>query len=200
MPPKEVVKCFESPDDLRRQLIYELSSIFQCNIVEALTPYERLIICSGIFSEAYFVSDALLEVVKMLWERGRNPYCVGVYAGRIRKHKPYIVPSITLANIIFSKLGTYTNSVVVSEDGLKPFLYGKDVLKASVIKTYPKLIPNGYAFIVGPDGQVYGLGIAKVSDEELPQLNNNEVVVRNVFDVGWYLRGGTNPREKKFKI
>jgi ribosome biogenesis protein Nip4 len=104
-----------------------------------------------------------------------------------------------LANTVFSRLGRYVSTVVVSDEGLKPFLYGRDVLKASVTNVYPKLRRKDIAFVVGSDGYVYGVGISLVDDSTINDLGRNDVVVKNVFDVGWYLRGGTEPREKKFK-
>lgn len=200
MRPKEVVKCYGCSDDLRRKILSDLLSIFQHDVTTLLKPYDKILICSGLFSEVYLVSDPLLKAVQTLWKVGRNPYCVGIYVGRLRGRKQHLIPSTMLAYAVFSKLGTYTNSVVVSDDGLKPFLYGRDVLKASVIKVYPKLMPNHYTFIVGTDGQLYGFGISATDEEGLKRLKDDEVVVKNVFDVGWYLRGGTKPREKKFKI
>ncbi len=199
MPTKETLKCFECPEDLRARLVGELFNIFHRDITSVLTPYNKFLICSALFTEVYLVTDQLLQAVKALWRANRNPYSAGLYVGRLRKSKPHIIPSVMLANAVFSKLETYKNSVAISEEGLKPFLYGKDVLKASVVRTYPKIVPNNYVFVLGLDGQVYGLGISRVGEEEMGKLRDDEVVVRNVFDVGWYLRGGTEPRERKYK-
>ncbi len=200
MPPEKTVKCFECPEDLRIKILSELHMLFQNDVAELLKPYSRLIICSALFAESYLISDKLMKAVTKLWGVSRNPYCAGIYLGRLRRSKPYLIPSAMLASAVFSKLGSYVNSVVVSESGLKPFLYGKDILKASVIKTYPKIVSGNYTFVLGSDGYVYGVGIAEVSGEEVGGLKDLDLVVRNVFDVGWYLRGGTEPRERKFKI
>lgn len=199
MPPKKVVKCFECPEDIRVKILSELYMLFQNNVIELLSPYNKLIICSGLFTESYLVSNQLMSAITKLWSAGRNMYCAGIYLGRLRRFKPYLIPSTMLANAVFSKLGSYVNSVVLSESGLKPFLYGRDVLKASVIKTYPKIRSGNYVFVLGSDGYAYGVGLAEVGDEEFNRLGELDVVVRNVFDVGWYLRGGTEPRERKFK-
>lgn len=200
MPSKEVVRCFECPEDVGSRITSELQSLFQVDVVGLLKPYSRLVLCTALFTEVYLISDELLNIIKKLWSAGRNPYSAGIYLGRLRRRKPYLIPSTMLANTVFSRLGRYVNSVVVSDSGLKPFLYGKDVLKASVIKAYPKILEGNPTFILGSDGYVYGVGIAVVSSEDLERLDESEVVVKNVFDVGWYLRGGTEPRERKFKV
>lgn len=200
MPSKEVVRCFKCPEDVGSRIRSELQSLFQVDVVGLLNPYSMLVLCTALFTEAYLVSDELLSIIKKLWSASRNPYSAGIYLGRLRRRKPCLIPSTMLASAVFSRLGRYVNSVVVSDSGLKPFLYGRDVLKASVIKAYPKILEGNPTFVLGIDGYVYGVGIAAASSEDLERLNESEVVVKNVFDVGWYLRGGTKPREKKFKI
>ncbi len=198
MPSKKVVRCARCINECREMIASRLTECFQADVLELMAPYNELIICSNGFSEVYLVSDKLLDVYLKLASKGRYPYCIGIYAGRLSKG--ILIPSTMLADKVFKKLGTYVNSVEVSDTGLKPFLYGKDVLKASVTRTYPRLIKGRYAFVVGRDGYVYGLGISVVDEGELPYLRPNDVVIKNVFDAGWYLRGGTTPREKKYKL
>lgn len=201
MPLKEALKCFSCFEVSRlcSRVLSELKRVFGVDVTELLSPYSELLLCSGLFTEVYLVSSDLLGVVNVLRRSGRVPYCVGIYVGRFRGRKPYLIPSTMLANIVFSRLGRYVSTVVVSDEGLKPFLYGRDVLKASVTKVYPKLRRKDIAFVVGSDGYVYGVGISLVDDSTINDLGRNDVVIKNVFDVGWYLRGGTEPREKKFK-
>ncbi|MEM0361779.1 MAG: hypothetical protein QXY36_01420 [Sulfolobales archaeon] len=200
MPSKEVVRCFECPEDIGGRIRSELQLLFQVDVVGLLNPYSRLLLCTALFTEAYLISDELLNTIKKLWSAGRNPYSAGIYLGRLRKRKPYLIPSTILASAVFSRLGRYVNSVVVSDSGLKPFLYGRDVLKTSVIKAYPTIVKGSPTFVLGIDGYVYGVGIATTNGEDIGRLDESEVVVKNVFDVGWYLRGGTQPKEKKFKV
>ncbi len=202
MPLKEALKCFSCFEVSRLcgRVLSELRSVFDVDVTELLSPYSELLFCSGLFTEVYLVSSELLGVVDVLRRSGRVPYCVGVYVGRFRGREPYLIPSTMLANTVFSRLGRYVSTVVVSDDGLKPFLYGRDILKTSVVKVYPKLRRNGIVFVVGSDGYVYGVGISLVDDLMIKDLRSNDVVVKNVFDVGWYLRGGTKPKEKKFKV
>jgi ribosome biogenesis protein Nip4 len=75
------------------------------------------------------------------------------------------------------------------------------VLRASVLECFEPLSKGEVVGIVGEDGFVYGVGLSVIdSCQEIEGLRNVDVVAENVFDVGWYLRGGTKARERKFKV
>jgi len=160
-----------------------------------------LLVCRGEFAEAYLLRGEVTDLVKSLLDSGRVPYAAGLYAGRLRKSCPTFVPSVDFLSFLYSGLGGFRRALVVSERGLKPFLYGKDVLKASVLECFEPLSKGEVVGIVSEDGFVYGVGLSVIdSCREVKGLRNVDVVAENVFDVGWYLRGGTEARERKFKV
>ena len=160
-----------------------------------------LLVCRGEFAEAYLLRGEVVDLVKDLLGSGRVPYAAGLYAGRLRKSHPAFIPSVDFLSFLYSGLGGFRRALVVGERGLKPFLYGKDVLRASVIRCFEPLGRGEVVGVVGEDGFVYGVGLSAVNScREVSGLRNVDVVAENVFDVGWYLRGGTEARERKFKV
>jgi len=199
MPSKEVVRCFRCSNEVRDFVLGEVGRLFNED-ASMLLGSLNIVICSGMFDEVYAVNNALHRVFNDLVRGGRYPYSVGLYVGRLRRLRPHFIPSVMLAEFIYGKLRYFVNAVKVSLNGLKPFLYGNDILKESVTNYFPKVVRGRVTFVIGPDNYVYGLGISTVNDYEIKGLKPTDVVVKNVFDVGWYVRGGTEVREKKFKV
>ncbi len=179
---KEIIASYFSHVDLPRSVFEERSGL----------------ICRGTFSEAYLLNQEVLEVTGKLTASGRIPYSAGLHVGRISSNR--LIPSHDFLQFIYDLLGKPVKAIEVSEAGLKPFLYGKDVLKASTVKCYPPLKRGDFIGVIGTDRYVYGIGKSLINAcDELIPLRNTEPVAINVFDVGWYLRGGTEPKERKLK-
>jgi ribosome biogenesis protein Nip4 len=169
-------------------------------VKDLLNGYTPLI-CEGVFMEAYLLSKDVLETVNILLQSGRVPYSAGIYVGRLRRKEPSFIPSTDFLQYVYSSLGRILKALVIGGEGIKPFLYGKDVLKASVRKCIPPIKKSDIVSIVGEDQYVYGLGLSTIgSCDEISSLKRTDPVAINVFDVGWYLRGGTEARERKYRI
>ncbi|MEM3948470.1 MAG: hypothetical protein QXM76_02630 [Zestosphaera sp.] len=157
------------------------------------------LICSGEFQEVFLISRTLAEVVEALLTNGIDPYSAGVYLGRLRKGKPVFVPSTNVLQELYQVEGVLYNALVVAQEGLKPFLYGGDILRKSVVGCHPPLTKGEVVAVVGTDWNVYGLGISKIRGcDDLDTLKDLEEVAANLFDVGWYIRGEAR-RERKYK-
>ena len=204
MPTKEVIKgsaggieCIINNGD---EVLTLIDSMLGRDASKLVSRLGKVMICKGIFEEAYIISDTLTKVIKVIFSKGYIPYSAGLYIGRIRKSKPYFIPSINLLQLIYNELGL-RRAIVVSDEGLKPFLYGNDILRKSVIECYEPLSKNDVVGIVGTEGYVYGIGLCTMERcNDLKRLKDLDLVARNVFDVGWYLRGGTEARERMFKV
>lgn len=198
MHPKEesVIKC-----SLGGEEVFEhVGRLFSSKALSALEGYIPLY-CSGGFTEVYLLKPELVEAVRRLLRGGRVPYSAGLYAGRLRAEKPRFIPSHILVEKVYRVLGTPVRAVVLAEEGLKTVLYGRDVLRASVLRCFEPVEPGEVLSVLGPDGYVYALALSRLgSCRSLEEMKPLDVVAKNVFDLGWYLRGGTKPRESKFKL
>ncbi len=192
------IRC--SFDDTARFMKGTVARLFGEDAVKVFEGFS-LLVCRGEFAEAYLLRGEVVDLVKGLLGSGRVPYAAGLYAGRLRRSRPTFVPSVDFLSFLYSGLGSLRRALIVGERGLKPFLYGKDVLRASVLKCFEPLSKGEVVGVVGEDGFVYGVGLSVIdSCREVEGLGSVDVVAENVFDVGWYLRGGTEARERKFKI
>jgi len=158
-----------------------------------------LLLCSNRFKEVFILSEKLVRVVDEVVKYGLTPYSAGLYLGRFRKGKPHFIPSINILQEMYEDTKKLVNALVVADEGLKPFLYGGDILRKSVVGCYPPVRKGDVVAVLGADMRVYGLGLSRVEDcGELEKKRDLEEVASNVFDVGWYVRGEAR-RERKYK-
>ena len=91
--------------------------------------------------------------------------------------KRHVVPTPALYEKVFKRFGLVA-AVKASEQGVKAFLYGNDLLLESVLEIYPP-VDSYVAVVDGLDGLVVGVA----------RWDTGSRVFRNIFDVGLYLRG-----------
>jgi len=96
----------------------------------------------------------------------------GRWIGLLINSKPYL--STTLYEEIFRDKG-FRAAIVVSENGVKNFLYGRDILEISVLEKYPPL-DNPIAVIDHSDKNVIGV------------VEPEGDFYRNIYDLGLFLR------------
>ena len=68
---------------------YLMSDDLVAKVIGGLTG----LICTGVFTEAYLLTESLLNAVTRLIGSGRVPYAAGIYVGRLRKVRPTFIPS-----------------------------------------------------------------------------------------------------------
>lgn len=189
------VKC-------RKTSLQEIAGVLPQHISEHLArKYSKttLLLCTNKLTEVYVLSEALTKIVDEVTAHGITPYSAGLYLGRLRKGAPRFIPSTNILQEIYRETGELVNALVVTEEGLKPFLYGGDILRKSVVGCYPPVRRGDVVAILGTDKIVYGLGLSKIdSCEELEKKRELDEAASNIFDVGWYIRGEAR-KERKYK-
>jgi len=96
-----------------------------------------------------------------------------------RKQAGKLLPMLGLLNFIKPRRGY----VVVSYEGIKHFLYGKDILYNNIIKIVELPTTCNLPYIVvEPKGEAVGYGRLVVF--------KGKPLIRNILDLGWYLRSG----------
>jgi len=193
---RDEVKCTLGGNEV----LSHISRLYGAEATEAVKGYTPMY-CSGSFTEVYLVKPQLVEAVEAVLRSGRIPYFAGMYCGRLRSAKPEFIPSHVLVERIYEFLGHPIRAVKAIEQGIKVILYGRDLLAESVASCFEPVELGEVVSVIGPDGYVYAIGLSTTSScEEIAKLRKKDVVVRSVFDLGWYLRGGTVPREAKYKL
>ncbi|AFK51355.1 hypothetical protein TCELL_0931 [Thermogladius calderae 1633] len=136
----------------------------------------------GVEASEFFNPNRLEEtcfgVVCVLYE-GRAPSPRAVFSGNAVAVvvKGHVVLTPVLYEKVFGRLGLVA-AVKASEQGVKAFLYGKDLLLESVLEIYPP-VDSYVAVVDSVDGLVVGVA----------RWDSGSRVFRNIFDIGLYLRG-----------
>ncbi len=182
------------------ELFTHVARLYSESALKAIEGYAP-VYCSGLFTEVYLLREPLLEAVELMMRSGRVPYFAGLYAGRLRPAKPVYIPSHVLVERVYRHLGRPLRAVEASEAGVKAVLYGRDLLAESVSSCYEPVETGEVLSVLGPDGFVYAIGLSRISScGEIRRLRRTDAVAKTIFDLGWYLRGGTVPREAKYRL
>lgn len=125
----------------------------------------------------YLVSEKLLKLSKSVH---KQPELIGLFLGEVKDGK--FNPGLPLLSIIAKDT---TEKVIIKEIGENDFLYGKNLRPRHVVRMEGTMKEGFLKIVVNEKNEC--LGLAK-----LKKINNNEFSLRNILDVGDYLR-----RERK---
>ena len=108
-------------------------------------------------------------------------FYVGVYLGKAKEGKFF--PSFNLL-VMLAKMGA--NRVVVDKKAAWLFICGRDILGKSIVRVQGASKKNTNTLVLNEFGECLGFGriVENLSSEE----GNNQLSVRNVSDVGDFLR------------
>lgn len=191
-----VVKCSLGSGEVFK----EIERLFGRRALSAVEGYTPLY-CFSKFIEVYLLTAELVSAVERVMSCGRVPYAAGLYAGRLRTGRPAFIPSHLLIEKVYRVLEYPRRAVALAEDGVKAVLYGRDVLRESVVKCFDPLESGEVLAVLGLDGYVYAIALSNVEGcGILGSMKPADVIAKTVFDLGWYLRGGTYPRESKYRL
>ena len=111
-----------------------------------------------------------------------NFYYAGLYLGKVKNG--VFFPSFNLLNIL---LEVATNKVVLDRKASWLFICGRDVFRKGIVKTFGSKQNGESTLVLNEFGECLGFGkiIGSLGGVE------NTVVVRNVLDVGDFLRRET---------
>lgn len=125
----------------------------------------------------YLVSEELQKLAK---EIKRQPDLIGLYLGEVKDGK--FSPSLGLLSLMAKNC---TEKIWIKDIGENDFLYGKNLRPRHIIKIEGTMKEGFLKIAVNEKNEC--LGLAKIK-----KITGNEVSLRNVLDLGDYLR-----RERK---
>ncbi len=121
----------------------------------------------------YLISKKLQELSRQIL---RQPELIGLFLGEVKDGK--FSPSLPLLSIIAKDTN---EKVIVKDIGENDFLYGKNLRPRHIIKMEGTLKEGFLKIAVNERNEC--LGLAKIK-----KIVGNEISMRNVLDVGDYLR------------
>ena len=128
---------------------------------------------------------------KMKQQIPKGFFYAGVYIGAIKSSSFF--PSFLLLEMIGEHK---TNKLVVDKKTAWLFICGRDIFKQGILKGN-NLKKGEYALILNEHNECLGFG--KIVHSTREELDKNEVVVKNVLDLGDFLRREKRqPRQKQY--
>jgi ribosome biogenesis protein Nip4 len=122
---------------------------------------------------------------------GIKPLFVGRVVGVIFEEEIY--PSPWLLEDLYRCTGKIRSAIEAIQQGVKAFLYGNDLLVASVNKIHGPFKKGDIIAIIDPvDGRVIGVARAAMNPGEIERARSIgrlvDVAAKNILDLGWFLR------------
>lgn len=142
---------------------------FGIDVDEILEGRDILVSCNG-RTEVFVTNPKTADTLKKM---KKDPYCVGLYIGEIKKDRFFL--SLEGATLI---KGFTKKKVFVTRKAEQLVLYKRDVLSKSVIKYACDIKTDEKCLIVNEDDEVLAIGIKRRD------------FIGNIIDRGWYLRKG----------
>lgn len=125
----------------------------------------------------YFLLGAKLKEVV-----SKDFYYAGVYLGKVKKG--VFFPGFNLLAMIGDSRDA--NKVVVNEKTEWLFIVGRDIFKQGIVEVTGSKRKGDYTIVLNKRGEFLGFGkMLRNIDEE---TNKSEVVVKNISDIGDFLR------------
>jgi ribosome biogenesis protein Nip4 len=108
-------------------------------------------------------------------------YYVGLFLGKAKEGKFF--PSFNLLSMLSKK---DANRIVVERKAAWLFICGRDVIAKSIVRVFGPAKKHSNVLVLNEFGECLGFGriVGNLSDEG----KNDEIIVRNVSDVGDFLR------------
>ena len=94
-----------------------------------------------------------------------------------------------LSIAVINNLSKVSDSIViVSDQGAQSFTYGRSIIRESVLEINYNLTRGQRVIVLTQDERCIGLGILSVDASKINRLAKDRLVVKNVIDIGWYIR------------
>ncbi|MEM2109257.1 MAG: PUA domain-containing protein [Candidatus Odinarchaeota archaeon] len=132
---------------------------------------------------SFFLSETENTTLNELAHLFKTSYSIGYPFIELQNNNP----TLNLAAI--QVISQFTeNRIKVTDKAIELFLYGRDIFKNSIIEFEKNLDKNEYAVITDTKRRPFGIGKLLYSYNELKKLPDNTVAIKNILDIGLYLR------------
>ena len=134
-----------------------------------------------------YLASNYFQVEIDLIEFNDKIHSVGQYFGFIKRGKFYL--SLEGAEFLY-KQGNLSDikNIYVNSKGEKSILYGNNVLKNMIIKTFSNLKKGDFLLIFNNLHEILAIAQSKVESKNIKQLKPKDTIAFNLSDKGVYLR------------
>ena len=144
----------------------------------------QFIIGEGNWKEVFISNSTTSTIIKTF--KDITPYSVGLGLGEI-KNEEFLL-SLSGGQFIFD----YSDKkVTINPEAEQLFLYKRDIHCKSIITIKNEFSPEDKVLITNSNDDYLGLGKIILPISEIRNPKNIDVVaIKNIIDLGWYLRKG----------
>ncbi len=123
----------------------------------------------------FLLSEALLRVTR------QNFYYAGTYLGKVKKGKFF--PSFNLLAILAKG---EANKVVVDKKTAWLFICGRDIFRKGILAVHGSRKKGDHTLVLNEFGECLGFG--KIVCGLIEDMEDTEIAVKNILDIGDFLR------------
>ncbi|NHJ31944.1 MAG: hypothetical protein FK732_03690 [Asgard group archaeon] len=152
--------------------------------LQLIITNHHFVIGEGNWKEVFITNSSTLAIIKN--KRNVTPYSVGLGIGEIKNEE--LLLSLSGGYFI---LGYTAKKAIITPEAEQLFLYKRDLHCKSIITIKEDLSLEDKVLITNSNNDYLGLGkiILPISDFK-DHKNEDEVAIKNLIDLGWYLRKG----------
>ncbi len=180
-----MVIVYREPSEYEMQIILDaILEWVEKDILHKITNKYHFIIGEGNWKEIFITNTSTANTIRNL--NKITPYSIGLGIGEIRNDE--FLFSLSGGGFIFD----YSNKkAIINIDAEQLFLYKRDIHCKSITSIKEGLLQGDKVLIANSNNDYLGLGkiVLPISEIKNPQ-NEDEVAIKNIIDLGWYLRKG----------
>ncbi len=182
-----------SINDLRNLIEY-LDKLYGSREYEAcFDRFEVYVVwCTRIYGSTCVIAGFRDSGV-MLHYIDRRAIFAGFVMGFVRGAS--FMPHPNMLDSVYRCTRKVRGAVTAKYQGVKAFLYGNDLLAESIGRIYPPIDKDLIVAVIDPeDSRVIGVGRSLYSYRKIISIlrkrRRTTPIIKNIFDLGWYLREG----------
>ena len=161
-----------------------IDKLFGEEIANNFIRNQQLIIGEGKWKEIFLVSDKMTQILHAIVDK-KQPYSLGMQIGELDKNKKF---KLSLEAVF--EIGKFTSKRIhLTAKGAQTILYGRNISLSAVDKIDYEARKGDYAILLDENGFPIGLGKI-LHDLAKMQSNQFKICIKNITDLGWYLRKG----------
>ncbi len=161
-----------------------IDNLFGEKIADKFIQNKHLIIGEGKWKEIFLVSDKMIKILEAIANK-KQPYSLGMQIGELDKNKKF---KLSL-EAVFEIVKYTTHLIKLTAKGAQTILYGRNISFSQVDKICYDAKEGDYTILLDENGFPIGLGKI-LHDLAKMQLNRFKICIKNIIDLGWYLRKG----------
>lgn len=161
-----------------------IDNLFGEKIADKFIQNKHLIIGEGKWKEIFLVSDKMIKILEAIADK-KQPYSLGMQIGELDKNKKF---KLSL-EAVFEIVKYTTHLIKLTAKGAQTILYGRNISFSQVDKICYNAKEGDYTILLDENGFPIGLGKI-LHDLAKMQLNRFKICIKNIIDLGWYLRKG----------